>query len=110
MQEINLVITAVYYSVVLILFVGNITYADYYTNLSDSFRGGFWILFLIFNIIAFELSIITYFTDNFSDALSIHATTITVFSVGVAVIYLIAYLVKRTLQLRQYFGKKRNKI
>ena len=95
---------------VIFMFIGYWTYADYYTKLSSTFRKVFWFVHVVVYVISGEIFFVGYGKESLDAAILLASGSITLFYILVLIISLIVLVVKGFIKSHQYFGKKRNKI
>lgn len=106
----------IWFAVGIILLVGNLTYADYYTKLDKNLMQTFWICYGIVSgagianfVIAGIINLLTIKSEG-PDALTYGLGWLTVCAgIAYVVFGLIGTVVGFT-KLKEYFGRKRNKI
>lgn len=100
----------------IIMIIGNLTYADYYTKLNEKFLSNFWGTYAICMgaaIVNFVITFVITLAVGKTDGPSplnyglgwLAVLSIIVYTIGVIWVICIGYC-----NLKQYFGRKRNKI
>lgn len=105
----------VWFSVGIILMIGNLTYADYYTKLDKTTMNSFWVCYGAVSCIGFMNFLISavanlLIIDSGRSALLYGLGWIAGCSVLMYVGFAIFGIVVGFTKLKKYFGRKRNKI
>lgn len=100
----------------IIMIIGNLTYADYYTKLNEKFLNNFWCTYCICMGAAIVNFVITFVIDSFVDTndspspLNYGLGWLAVMSMMVYTVSIIWVISIGYCKLKRYFGRKRNKI
>lgn len=101
------IVAGINFIVLLVMFVGYWTYADYYTNLNSQFRKAYWIIHIFLYFFAFEAFLIERSTE---DAFIMASKIITFATLIVLCSSTLVFIGIGFDKSRKYFGRKRNKI
>lgn len=93
--------------VLLVMFIGYWTYADYYTNLNSEFKKVYWFIHIFMYFFAFESFLIAETPEKALMIASKIITFVTLIVFSSCTIVFIGYCFSKS---RKYFGRKRNKL
>ncbi|AFC21983.1 membrane protein [Cronobacter phage vB_CsaM_GAP32] len=101
-----------------VLLVGNLTYANYYTKIKSSSMEAFWMVYTIAVGLALFNFLIAFTVNHFAEASVPQKPSASYYGMAIlagesVIIYFVLscmMLISGFIKLKQYFGRKRNKI